>query len=107
MIISFILPELWASISTPFLNMSTLSVKIRSSRYITTEKRLLLPVIEKFYLNYSLIGVDIYCGATVGSDGGSIGNYQLTGLAADRENKRLFITSRSGRVFIYDISPVI
>jgi len=31
----------------------------------------------------------------------------LTGLAADRENKRVFITSRSGRVFIYDIAPVI
>jgi len=54
---------------------------------------------------------DIYCGATIsGNDGTSsfgVGNVQLTGLAADRENKRLFITSRSGRVFIYDISPVI
>lgn len=47
-----------------------------------------------FDLNKNTIVSDIACGNTM-----------LTQLIYDKENKRLFISNRSGQVFVYDISP--
>jgi len=37
----------------------------------------------------------------------TLGTALLSGLAPDKDNKRIFISNRAGQVFIYDISSVI
>ena len=34
------------------------------------------------------------------------GNMPLTAIVPDKENKRIFISNKSGQVFLYDISSV-